>query len=29
MFIGSDMVMTISGNNLIYDDMDVVLYKWN
>ncbi len=28
-FIGSDMVMTISGNNLIYDDMDVVLYKWN
>lgn len=28
-FIGSDRVMTISGNTLIYDDMGVVLYKWN
>jgi hypothetical protein len=27
--IGSDRVMTISGNTLIYDDMGVVLYKWN
>ena len=28
-FIGTDRVMTISGNTLIYDDMGVVLYKWN
>lgn len=28
-FIGMDRVMTISGNTLIYDDMGVVLYKWN
>lgn len=27
--IGTDRVMTISGNTLIYDDMGVVLYKWN
>ena len=27
--IGTDKVMTISGNTLIYDDMGVVLYKWN
>lgn len=28
-FIGTDRYMTISGNTLIYDDMGVVLYKWN
>lgn len=27
--IGDDRVMTISGNTLIYDDLGVVLYKWN
>lgn len=27
--IGNDRIMTISGNTLIYDDMGVVLYKWN
>lgn len=27
--IGSDRIMTISGNTLIYDDLGVVLYKWN
>lgn len=27
--IGTDEIMTISGNTLIYDDMNVVLYKWN
>lgn len=27
--IGSDRLMTISGNTLIYDDLGVVLYKWN
>ena len=26
--IGSDKIMTISGNTLIYDDLGVVLYKW-
>ncbi len=28
-FIGTDRVMTISGKTLIYDEMGVVLYKWN
>lgn len=28
-FIGTDIIMTISGNTLIYDDFGVVLYKWN
>ena len=28
-FIGTDRVMTISGNTLIYDEIGVVLYKWN
>lgn len=27
--VGTDRVMTISGNTLIYDDMGVVLYKWD
>lgn len=27
--IGTDRIMTISGNTLIYDDFGVVLYKWN
>lgn len=27
--IGTDRIMTISGNTLIYDNLGVVLYKWN
>lgn len=27
--IGSDRIMTISGNTLVYNDMGVVLYKWD
>jgi hypothetical protein len=27
--IGTDRIMTISGNTLIYDDLGVILYKWD
>lgn len=27
--IGTDRIMTISGKALVYDDLGVVLYKWN